>query len=571
VSDHKNKPVLDEQAFGKLLEASYVIQEHNRRMRDLETIMTAERLRDQESVSQAAPKVKPKAEESARNNGDYTLTLAEIVEAQRQIQARRLDLDRALAVVAESVARITHANGAGIGILDEKIVRYRAGAGSSALPVGSGVTLKLAICAASVRTGQVIRSEDVNTEVLFDPEPCRQRGIRSLIAVPIYQDGGIIGGLELYFDRVHGYAEQDIHTCQLMAGLVTEALGRDADTTLKESMAAERSSMLARIQKLQPNAPSSAEDESVAPGAAPKISCWNCAASMFADEHFCGNCGSPRVRGAGSPGFNEQPSQPRPTRDEIHAASEFARPVEFFPGYVQANGDEDTLHGSVSGFEESGDLISPSLVANAYADVSPSFSAPVEQRMEERIDEPLEQLAEEVESDSTGLVKPQQDHKGHDDIVWTSAARAKEFLESLSDDGTTSAFGRFWHSRRGDFYLAFALVLVACVILWGFWSNSQTAAGASGAPAAAASRRKPAPDANLSMFDKLLVSMGVADPPDAPEYKGNPDVQVWVDVHTALYYCPGSDLYGKTPKGRLTTQREAQLDQFEPAYRKACD
>jgi hypothetical protein len=60
-------------------------------------------------------------------------------------------------------------------------------------------------------------------------------------------------------------------------------------------------------------------------------------------------------------------------------------------------------------------------------------------------------------------------------------------------------------------------------------------------------------------------------PDEAPEYKGNPDIQVWVDLQTALYYCPGSDLYGKTPKGRVSTQREAQLDQFEPAARKPCD
>jgi hypothetical protein len=73
------------------------------------------------------------------------------------------------------------------------------------------------------------------------------------------------------------------------------------------------------------------------------------------------------------------------------------------------------------------------------------------------------------------------------------------------------------------------------------------------------------------MFDRMLISLGLAEAPPAPEYKGNPDTQVWVDLHTALYYCPGADLYGKTPKGKVTSQRDAQLDQFEPAYRKTCD
>ena len=49
----------------------------------------------------------------------------------------------------------------------------------------------------------------------------------------------------------------------------------------------------------------------------------------------------------------------------------------------------------------------------------------------------------------------------------------------------------------------------------------------------------------------MLISLGLAEPPPAPEYKGNPETQVWIDLHTALYYCPGADLYGKTPKGKF--------------------
>jgi len=113
------------------------------------------------------------------------------------------------------------------------------------------------------------------------------------------------------------------------------------------------------------------------------------------------------------------------------------------------------------------------------------------------------------------------------------------------------------------------VILVACVIRCGVWSSHSVTATA--APnAAAAAHRKP-PEADLSLFDRMLIQLGLAEPPDTPEDKGNPSVQVWVDTHTALYYCPGADLYGKTAKGKLTTQREAQLDQFQPAYRKACN
>ena len=82
---------------------------------------------------------------------------------------------------------------------------------------------------------------------------------------------------------------------------------------------------------------------------------------------------------------------------------------------------------------------------------------------------------------------------------------------------------------------------------------------------------KHSPRPNLSLFEKMLVNLGLAEAPPTPVYLGNPNARVWVDLHTALYYCSGSDLYGKTPGGKFTTQRDAQLDQFEPAARKNCD
>jgi hypothetical protein len=155
--------------------------------------------------------------------------------------------------------------------------------------------------------------------------------------------------------------------------------------------------------------------------------------------------------------------------------------------------------------------------------------------------------------------------------VWTSAAKARDFLEEISGKSSgRSSLARFWNSRRGYFYLFIALILVGLAARWGIVSSRSLSAQNSIATGKAA-RSKPAADAGLSAFDKLLISLGLAEPPEAQEYKGNPDTKVWVDLHTALYYCPGAELYGKTTKGKFASQREAQLDQFEPASNKTCD
>ncbi len=598
MTDQNKKPVLDEQTFEKLLEAAYVLQEHNRKVQELEQRLESqsELRREQELAAPPQPPGVPESKEGSRSNSDYTLTLSEIVEAQRQIQMHHLGLDKAMAVVAERVARITNSSGAAIAILDGKIVRYRAGTGTPALPIGSESSLDAAICFASVRTGKVIRSEDVNTEFLFDPELCRERGILSLLSVPIYHDGDIVGALELYFDRIHGFAEQDIHTCQLMAGLVTEAIGRDAELSLKNSMAVERSTMLAAIERLQPNLATvteglsrSASGTSVGAGAgsALEFPCWKCGNNLLVEEQFCGKCGAPRA------GADESTSMQSKTASAWYMQQANHETVAATPpngNVAGGNGthwtsDQTTDHSGKAdvGVQEEGPF--GKLEAFSASQVSASPFSP--SRAELEADSPPgDSFGEGVDDDPTAVSSndrlshsPTQNHSTvlalpqqlEEDIVWSSAARARDFLESVSGKREAGAFGRYWRSRRGDFYLGLAIILVIAVIRWGIWSDHSVGATGQGSTTSASHRKHFDPNADLSAFDKLLISMGLAEAPDAPEYKGNPDTQVWVDLHTALYYCPGSDLYGKTPKGKTTSQRDAQLDQFEPAYRKACN
>src|SRR6185369_5474803 len=58
---------------------------------------------------------------------------------------------------------------------------------------------------------------------------------------------------------------------------------------------------------------------------------------------------------------------------------------------------------------------------------------------------------------------------------------------------------------------------------------------------------------NVPFLRKFLVQNGLQSVPP-PVYQGNPDTKVWVDLHTAIYYCPGASLYGKTPKGKFARQ-----------------
>lgn len=51
---------------------------------------------------------------------------------------------------------------------------------------------------------------------------------------------------------------------------------------------------------------------------------------------------------------------------------------------------------------------------------------------------------------------------------------------------------------------------------------------------------------------------------------GNPDVTVWVNTKSGIYHCPNTRWYGNTKNGKYMTQKEAQLEGYQPAYGILC-
>jgi len=174
---------------------------------------------------------------------------------------------------------------------------------------------------------------------------------------------------------------------------------------------------------------------------------------------------------------------------------------------------------------------------------------------------------------------------------WTSAADARAWLNSLGGAEGNAGLAAFLRMHRGDLSLGTAIVALLIALFWGMASHrsqadpeglnaarpatsSQPMPGTAQAGSAPAKpqHRAAQPDPELSWTERALVSLGLADPPPpVQQYEGNPDISVWVDLRTALYYCPNTDLYGKTEKGQYMTQRQAQIDQFEPSSRKVCE
>jgi len=147
-------------------------------------------------------------------------------------------------------------------------------------------------------------------------------------------------------------------------------------------------------------------------------------------------------------------------------------------------------------------------------------------------------------------------------LLRPGSGAGKDALPLAYAGDEASALSTTWLIKhRGDVSIAIATVILLLTLTgWGLRPARQNSSQAQ-APS----------EPSLTLGERILVYLGLAEIPPVRAQMGNPNVQVWVDRHTALYYCAGSEFYGKTPGGNFTTQRDAQLDQFEPAGRNYCE
>lgn len=574
MAENKTIAAFDEPTLAKLLEAAYVIQEHRREIAT--TAAVDEPVPQQEHVPEIEPSIpshSPVEIETPVVARDFSLALAEIVETQRLMQLEPMPLAAALKLVTDRLVAITNAHGASVGVVRGKSVEYAAASGSSALPVGTNVPMEKALCFGALRTGQALRCEDVHPEFLLDATECERRGIECLIAVPIYQEGALVAALELYFAKTYAFSDQDVHTCQLMAGLVTEALTRDAQQSWKKTLTAERASMLDALEKLKPNLSAiagnaSKETEPSAPAKQTEqpLVCRRCQHPLLTEEQFCGNCGLARAEDYEPPTMQSKVASLWQMQ-EANKAKDSEQPEESLPSeLLRRIAALDKEPATSLGVEPPLGPIAADLAE--LESKEPEHSANPHAGSEHKSNQENDNLDSEEPGNADSVPAIVTTEK---DVTWSSAANARAYLERLAAAGGKTALSAFWQNRRGDVYLFLAVLLVAAAVRWGIWSSG-TMGAASAASNTTALHKKIDPNADLPLYDRVLIDIGLAEAPDPiAQPTGNPNTQVWVDLHTALYYCPGTDLYGKTPNGKFTSQRDAQMDQFEPAYRKACN
>jgi hypothetical protein len=534
----EEKPALDETTFQQLLEAAHVLQE--------------------QKAFEAANRPKPNPAEAIKK----------IVETQELLRLQSGDLQVAANLIAERLQEITQATGVAIAVVRENRLEYCAATGDAARLTGSQLPL----------------DSGLSADGRLTTEFSQGHADKQSMALPLHHEGKLAGLLEIRFANADSIEEPDMRSCQLMAGLMTEAIARAADKEWRQALAAERAAMLEALERIKPqlerlavgsaeNVAPPAEKKIVEPGA-PRIEpepeimeprvpipvsessaksgretiCPQCGYQFGEQELFCGRCGSAR------------PADTLPSGDlqskwasmwRLQQATEAKQREDV----VEEDGEE-TAFSSPEVSERSLSYQPSSELSPELKKVMAQFSEESGEPEAESLNEPRLETGGDTE-ESLVPVSPATQEPAESPSPWGSAGKARRWLESLHPQ---SAAGVWLAKHRADVYVGAAVVLLLIVLSgWGM------------RPAENHTQSKNPAQPSLTLFERLLVSLGLAETPPAPVYLGNPNAPVWVDLHTALYYCADADLYGKTPGGKFTTQRDAQMDQFEPAARRNCD
>jgi ribosomal protein L40E len=171
---------------------------------------------------------------------------------------------------------------------------------------------------------------------------------------------------------------------------------------------------------------------------------------------------------------------------------------------------------------------------------------------------------EDISDSNAALDLPASDLQSHTHGLDIAHANDAELRQEESDDAAALALNTASNAQpgglldlrvklrfhRADLYLGISILVAFLAIVW------------------------PLPvqqGVKLRPWERMLIAMGIAEaPPPAKHFPGDPNIKVWVDTHTALYYCPADELYGKSADGHFSTQHEAQSDRFKAAERRVC-
>ena len=537
--------------------------------RSFEQLLAAAYLAQQQREPLPFPSVRPLRDEAER--------LAALAEAHTIVHGNKLRVQETLQLVAERARRITGGTGAAIWLVRGTEAICQAAGGTSVSNQGQSLAVAASHLTPCLRDGAIFRCDDAQTDprTRYDALPGMAQG--SIVAVPIHHEGHVQGALEVTFAQPRGFQEADVRTCQILSGLVSETVALAAGQEQRNILESERTTLLEALDRLQPHLSKLLSGEAEEAPATKEL-----AASAS------GNVSTPAGPTPSMSRFGkfllaqqEQATEASARQDwnTGEALKPAPRTVQTSLNFSVAPNRTAAQHESRSGHDVHAEEDVHDGESHAVEGISDDTHAPAVHSYDTE-----RNRAKRSESTSSAHLYDfdEQPFSGHAAEQYEPESQAlavsgdrwieAEVVSPVAEQPAMSEARTFWRAHGANFCLAASALLFAATLIWAAWPHPHRAPAVAAAALNPADPSAPQAAPKLSAFEELLVSMGLAEAPAPPmTYTGTPGIKVWVDQHNALYYCPGAEPYGTTPKGKFMTQHDAQYEQFQPARGQPCD
>jgi diguanylate cyclase (GGDEF)-like protein len=161
-------------------------------------------------------------------SGDDERLLRTIIDVQRAINNAEPAANAVMRIIADQALAATHATGAVVELAEDDELVYTVAAGSLKGIEGMRLALDGSLSGLSVRTGQVLVSQDTDADSRVDREACHRANARSIICVPLRHTHRTEGVLQVMSDRPQAFDEGDVLILEQLAEFIATALRRAA-------------------------------------------------------------------------------------------------------------------------------------------------------------------------------------------------------------------------------------------------------------------------------------------------------------------------------------------------------
>ncbi|MGH9498056.1 MAG: GAF domain-containing protein [Terriglobales bacterium] len=136
----------------------------------------------------------------------------------------RRELEAALQLLVERARYVTGASGASIALREDGQMVCRASTGRAAAEAGAEVETGSGLSAQALRTREVTRCDDAESDPRVNRESCQDLGVKSVIVLPLLREESVVGLFEVLADRVSAFQECDVAALTRLAAMAVTAV-----------------------------------------------------------------------------------------------------------------------------------------------------------------------------------------------------------------------------------------------------------------------------------------------------------------------------------------------------------